>query len=368
MKVLFLCGSVEPGHDGVGDYTRRLAQAVAVAGHTVTIISLNDSYVEHTNEYHEENTGICFLRMSNLQSWNEKVNEAKKFIDNVNPDWLSLQFVNFSFHSKGYLYNLPQYLSALGKGRKWHIMFHEICTGLDKESKLKFKVLGWLQILQVKKIIFLLKPTIIHTQTKVYQNKLTELGFRVNYLPLFTNIPVSSKNQKISTDEFSLVHFGTIHPGSPVVEFAHEIKVFASKNAYRPSLTLLGRCGKERATWEKIFTAADIKVKILTEQSEEEISKVLSASDLGISTTPIAVADKSGSAAAMWAHGLKIVSVCRPWSIKDSKKTFKIQGIFEYVKGTFERSYRDNVAAGPIVDVSSVANQLIEQLLANQET
>ena len=42
MKLLFLCSSLEPGRDGVGDYTRRLAGECLRQGHEVRLLSLND--------------------------------------------------------------------------------------------------------------------------------------------------------------------------------------------------------------------------------------------------------------------------------------------------------------------------------------
>jgi hypothetical protein len=41
MKLLFITGCLEPGKDGVGDYTRELATECARRGHAVFLISLN---------------------------------------------------------------------------------------------------------------------------------------------------------------------------------------------------------------------------------------------------------------------------------------------------------------------------------------
>ena len=42
MKILFFCGSAEPGKDGVGDYTRRLCGELLRIGHETQILSLFD--------------------------------------------------------------------------------------------------------------------------------------------------------------------------------------------------------------------------------------------------------------------------------------------------------------------------------------
>jgi hypothetical protein len=52
MKIIFLCGSLEPGCDGVGDYTRRLAGELIKQGHHIAAVALNDQYLQ------EEFTGM----------------------------------------------------------------------------------------------------------------------------------------------------------------------------------------------------------------------------------------------------------------------------------------------------------------------
>lgn len=45
MKLLFLCTSLEPGRDGVGDYVRLLAEACIEAGHECRLLALNDEHL-----------------------------------------------------------------------------------------------------------------------------------------------------------------------------------------------------------------------------------------------------------------------------------------------------------------------------------
>lgn len=42
MKFLFICGSLEPGKNGVGDYTRRLAGECIRMGHDAMILALDE--------------------------------------------------------------------------------------------------------------------------------------------------------------------------------------------------------------------------------------------------------------------------------------------------------------------------------------
>ncbi len=45
MRIAFVTSGLEPGRDGVGDYTSGLAEECARRGHTVTQIALNDPFI-----------------------------------------------------------------------------------------------------------------------------------------------------------------------------------------------------------------------------------------------------------------------------------------------------------------------------------
>jgi hypothetical protein len=68
MKIFLLCGSLEHGKDGVGDYTRRLAGELIRQGHNTAIISLNDRFIEGVvrEEQESDGTNMSVLRSSGL--------------------------------------------------------------------------------------------------------------------------------------------------------------------------------------------------------------------------------------------------------------------------------------------------------------
>jgi hypothetical protein len=54
MNIVFICGCLEPGVDGVGDYSRRLAGELIRMGNKVQLISLNDYHIDtRTTELQE---------------------------------------------------------------------------------------------------------------------------------------------------------------------------------------------------------------------------------------------------------------------------------------------------------------------------
>ncbi|MEL6941422.1 MAG: hypothetical protein AAFO82_02035, partial [Bacteroidota bacterium] len=105
-SILFICGSLEQEKDGVGDYSRRLAGEMTRKGHKVFLLAINDMYsteVEETEQYDLE-TAIESYRLPKWLTLQEKKRLAASFIQRKNPNWLSLQYVPFSFNDRGIPY------------------------------------------------------------------------------------------------------------------------------------------------------------------------------------------------------------------------------------------------------------------------
>lgn len=318
MKIAFICGSIEPGYDGVGDYTRNIAAELIRQGHKIAIVSIADKFVKEncSGDQYIGNIKIPVLRLSSALARKKPAEDAVDWIDNFNPDWLSLQFVPFSFHSKGLPFGLSKFLKQLSQHAKWHIMFHELWVGMDTKASLKLFLWGKGQKLMIRSLIKRLNPSIINTQTNLYQKQLSKLGLSVNYLPLFSNIHKDEKApdlEKHLNNVVSFVLFGHIHPGTPVLQFATEASSYSRITGKRVKLTLIGRNGSEQANWTSTWINKGLEVEVLGEQSPEKISSVLASATFGIITTPLALVDKSGTFAAMKDHGLSVMCVARDW-------------------------------------------------------
>lgn len=348
MKIVFLCGSLESGRDGVGDYTIRLATELTRNGHKIGVLAFNDQYVKHEVEQINQingTAGLPLLRLPFSFPSNKRIHRAKDWIENFNPDWISLQFVIFSFHPKGLPFGLSRQLLELGGKRRWHIMFHELWVGMDMNASTKNIIWGRVQKYLIKKLVLVLNPGLIHTQSRLFQRQLSRLGFETGYLPLFGNIPYAIRNNSEKKEDHSkskkiirLVLFALIHAGAPIVEFAREVARYSMDFDTRISLTILGRSGPEQKKWIAAFKAENLLVESLGEQTPEYISMVLSYSTLGISTTPIVLADKSGSIAAMREHGLPVLCVSYLWLASKNISFEPIPGIFQYRNGNFVES------------------------------
>jgi hypothetical protein len=345
MKIAFLCGSLEPGRDGVGDYVRRLAAELAQQGHQITCIALNDQYVEQDSsviEHAGANT-LHILRIPALWPAPNRFELADKWIKEFDAEWLSLQFVPFSFHPKGLPFSLGKQLAKLGLGRRWHIMMHELWVGMDRDSPRKLVYWGKVQRYLITRLLRTLKPDVLHTQTALYQAQLIRLGFTSYLLPLFANIPNFCKNEQRhaersinSTESIALVVFGTIHPGAPIAKFSQDAAAYAQRSGRSVVLQFVGRCGGELEKWVQVWQSAGLHTEVLGEQPAHMISAVLAKASLGLTTTPVALIGKSGTAAAMHEHGLPVICLTRPWIPMDVASPNVPAGVLAYSEGDFE--------------------------------
>jgi hypothetical protein len=365
MKILFICGSLAPGRDGVGDYTRRFAGELIRQGHHASIIALNDQLVDSITDTTQETDGIDVqvLRIPAKLSAKVRFAHAGSYIEEYNPEWLSLQYVPFSFQKKGLPWGLGSRLAKIAKGRKWHVMFHELWIGMNTEVTCKFKVWGIIQREITRSILKQLHPVVIHTQTKLYQFELFNLGYNAIYLPLFGNIPVLNKQDKDGKPtKLSFVVFGGIHYGAPIAEFAKQARIYAITNNIEIEVIFIGRCGAELESWIQICKTEGLRVSVLGEQSPMILSEVLSQSNIGITSTPFLLVEKSGTVAAMLEHGLSVICVARQWTVAGFSNDNIQSNVKLFNMSVFSHDSTLNSNSEQHNTVSNVTRQLIESL------
>lgn len=364
MKILFICGSLEPGRDGVGDYVRRLAAEIIRQGHMAAALALNDTYlpVQFVGTQVAAGLEVEVFRAPSVQVMRDNFKKIKEWVTDFDPQWLSLQFVPFAFHAKGLPFRLSSLLQSLGSGSRWHIMFHELWVGMDKNASVKDIWWGKLQSLLIKKLVYHLRPASVHTQSQLYLMELASMDIKAAFLPLFANIPVSS-NKTCLAKNFSFVLFGTIHPDAPVKQFAAELAAVAHETYREASLTIVGRCGREQERWVKVCREAGVALKVLGEQPPETISKVMKEASFGIATTPAALCEKSGAVAAMLCHGLPVLCISKPWQPRSSAHIKLPSGVTEYKSGGLASFMQNHSIRASSNDVGSTAHQFLNSLL-----
>ncbi|MBD3296238.1 MAG: hypothetical protein GF392_02585 [Candidatus Omnitrophica bacterium] len=328
MKVLFITNHLEPERGGVSDYTRRLATECVRQGHETALISLNDKYVEgiQREAIEVEQYPIPMLRLSGKIGWRRRVLRSKEFVSAFSPDWISFQFVSYGFNPKGIVWNIGRQLKSIIGDRKLHIMVHELWIGESVEASLHDRLYRIPQRHFILKTIKELNPRLVNTQSQAYISILAKYGIRAEKLPLFGNIPVTSKSgdmwlfEKLKTqgvginnedrdDYWMFGMFGSLPLiWSPEPLFAYLKK---AQKKYNKKIVILsiGDMSAGRKLWESIcreYKESFIFVE-LEVQSAEVISRVFNSIDYGIATSPYQLVEKSGSVAAMLEHGLPVI-------------------------------------------------------------
>jgi hypothetical protein len=323
MKILFLCGSLEPGRDGVGDYTRRLAGELIRQGHNAAIIALKDKEVKNVVNIIQESGGsiVSVLRIPYKFSDKTRYTLAKDYLTQFDPEWVSWQFVIYSYQKKGLPFGLSQQIKKLKSGaeRKWHIMFHEIWVGLEKEVPFRYNIYGILQKQIIKRILYVLNPIQIDTQSTLYQRLLEKLKMgTVNKLTLFGNIPIQSglKETNKSNNHIIIIVFGSIYHGADFSGFTDWLCREGNRLNKTVEFKFIGKNGTELGKWINILEEKNISYNVYGQQSEDVISDSMFEATIGLGTTPYPLIEKSGSVAAMLEHNLPVICIARNWTSK----------------------------------------------------
>jgi hypothetical protein len=187
MRLLFLCSSLEPGRDGVGDYTRLLAEECVKLGHTCALVALNDRFVSAPEET-VETGGLSALRLPSPGDWTVAADFRERFA----PDWISLQLVAYGLHPRGMLFQATPGLRRVVGPARLHLMFHELWVGNEKHPTLRHRLTGWPQKRSLRRMLETLRPAYVTTTNPFYAALLKSIGVDASILPLFGNVPVAA--------------------------------------------------------------------------------------------------------------------------------------------------------------------------------
>ena len=192
MRIAFLCGSQEAGRDGVGDYTTGFAEELRLQGHDVMVIGLRDKFVSETTFSESRTAGgaIPILRLPSALPWAECIAQARTQLDRCEPEWVSLQFVCYTFHPKGLVQGLAGKLAPLLKGRKLHIMFHELWLCKELGWGWKQCAVGALQRFFIRCFVRASNPDVMQTSNATYAALLNRSGIPATELGLFGAVPI----------------------------------------------------------------------------------------------------------------------------------------------------------------------------------
>lgn len=335
MKLAFACSSLEPGRDGVGDYTRALARECMAQQHECCTVALNDPFVSEPTESEDRDSGLKMLRLPSVTSWEQRVAQAAAFAASFEPDWVSLQFVCFGFHPKGLVFFLAKKLVPLFTAGQCHIMFHELWIGESKGYGPKNGAVGLLQKWGVLRLLRKLRPALMHTSNPAYVELLARNGAAARELPLPGNIPVVEAETGVleaiargnglgldasSRDAWWVAGvFGTIHPEWTPARWLEQLCDLAGENRKRLLFLHLGHTSDSGTMlWKNLAKDYTGRCDFLElgRQSPMQVSRVMQNLDFSIATSPWALIGKSGSTAAMLDHGLPVLVTRDDWKLR----------------------------------------------------
>ncbi len=316
MRLLFICGSLDPGRDGVGDYTRQLARACVERGHSCLLVSLCDVVDEES-----KTDGVQLIRRRNILNTPTKHQAVLHTeLSQWDPDWYSLQFVCFAFHPKGLVHALFSFLNNLPRTAKRHVMFHELWIRQAPVMPLKLRTLGLLQRRQILSSVRRWQPQQCHTSNALYNAILSDNKIASKELPLFGNIPIAtaspdsasallSKHTSATQERIVIVPFSQLDRWEmhDAMERLHQLA-----NAADVSLRLvqvgMDRNGESR--WQQITNLCEQwgwQCDQLGAQDSATISQLMQHADLGMNSAHIQMCQKSGAVLSMLEHGLPVL-------------------------------------------------------------
>ncbi len=332
MKILFICGSLELGRDGVGDYTRRLAAECSSRGHECAIIALHEYGL--TEASLETGPAGSLLRLPARSRWEQRLERAVAFHEEFGADWVSWQLVTYGIDPRGLVPSALMRHAARLNGPNCHVMAHELWLGLETTSSWRARAIGWQQRRDVLNLLDRLNPSCMHTSNSTYQVALAEAGYSVALLGLFGNVPVSQRigvaanplapwlppNLRVgTTQQLVAVTFGTLHSQWEASATAKWLNQTALRHYKQPVLIAIGRVGAHATATFNAFGREEIPVVVTGEQSTDAVSELLGAADFGIAPHPWALIGKSGAAAAMIDHGLPVLVPRDDWLLRGKR-------------------------------------------------
>lgn len=320
MKIVFLCGSIEPGKDGVGDYSRRLASKLTQYGHHTVLISLNDGFVDiiENSTQTEEGVSISTVRLPRQLSITERVQTAKNFISAFEAEWVSLQYVPYAFHPKGLPFSWMKAFKRCAPQCKWHVMMHELWIGSKKKDSIKSKIIGFFQRNIVKRTLDNIHPIQVTSNVKYYKYLLQNINYRAHIIPVFNNIGIGnpdntklfsqlSSHFQVQDNVYLAVFFGGVYADEEIYSNISKLVEKAKIENRKVNFIHIGRSAIIASFFATLKTRYSCECFALGEQKSNDIAALLCRANFGVSTYSKEFMAKSGSIAAMLNNKLPVV-------------------------------------------------------------
>lgn len=310
MKIAFVTGCLEPGRDGVGDYTATLAAECVRRGHQVRLLSLAETSSATASESPDR------LRLVPTEWRADGGLAARRWLEAFAPDWVSLQFVPYSFDPRGFFAaSIDPLANILSAASRRHVFFHEIWIGSQRGASLKARLSGWWQRRAVRMLLRRLAPARVHTSTAYYQLALAAIGQPAGRLCMFGSVPYLSRlptpvlPSAVPPDGIVCGHFGTLHPDWVGDAFLSEFAALAALEHRSAALVAAGSLGYGGELFARIAERWNGRVACvaLGRLDEPALAAAFARFDFAVTSVPWNILGKSSSAAALREHGVPVV-------------------------------------------------------------
>ena len=345
MKIIFISSSLEPGRDGAGDQIRTLAAEMIKKGNDCAIIALHDKLTDNEFDGYQETMDINVktLRLPSKWTADKRFESAKIWIDEFNPDWISLHYVCFGFNKYGLPIEMITSFRKIIGDAKLNIMLWELWCGMNNSAKdFKEKILGLMQKMHLKLFITAAKPDSIFTSTTYYIANLKKIGIESSLVPVIGNIPtddfglekdwdkvVNSLNLsdlKNKSEWLILGFFGSFYACNGLDELIEDATKAAKRLNKKLCVITIGK-SRQNNTEEMIKGMPGIRYIKTGVLEAEMINRVMQLIDMGVVTSAANGISKSSSAVSWMERGIPILI-----SKKDKtylKQEMEPDGIFQ---------------------------------------
>lgn len=311
MRIALLTGSLEPGRDGVGDYTRTLASACTERGHATALLSLGEPAEVAPCP------GGAELRLTRAQWHRDGRAAAFARLESFRPDVTSLQFVPYSFDPRGLFHDcVPGLARLMAVAPRRHVFFHEIWIGSHVGAAPPQRLVGWLQRRAVRALLRALRPAAVHTSVDYYRAALATLGQPAAVLPMFGSVPRGGAPAPVPAlaavppDALVCGHFGTLHPDWDCARFFATFAGHAHRLGRPAWFVAAGGLGAGAARFAQLAHAHAGAVSFLAlgRLTVAELATAFARFDFAATSVPWNILGKSSAAAALREHGVQVVA------------------------------------------------------------
>lgn len=304
MQIDIIFPRLPPAIDGIGDHSLLLAAGIAARGHEVRLLTRHPEQ-STVNE-------MAGLNVQVVEAWPNgnllSVDVLKRAVAARRPDWLILQFEQFSYGRYGYNPKLARLFTSLkhvSPNTKVLLYAHENYT---KPITLKKAILSSFQMRQYRRLTATATRVVISTDA--WRNSRDYSGVAPILVPVFSNIPMQTAISRseildrydICSNRPIVVNFGNFDPSRS----DYLISAALALSEYPFTYLYVGKDGS--AVQSLLAGLPNVFVKVVSSPSSAVISELLSVSDISISPFGDGVTGRRGSFLAALQHGVPTVT------------------------------------------------------------